>query len=75
MSKYSDVDEENKLRLFMDEEEEREYLEETYERVRQNPRFYLDNLPHLDMFRTRFKHDYPYDDYKTETLLYFFGMD
>jgi len=57
MNEFSDVDEENKLRLFMDKDQEREYLDEVYERVARNPRFYLDNLPDLDTFRTRFKHD------------------
>jgi len=75
MNEFSDVDEENKLRLFMDKDQEREYLDEVYERVARNPRFYLDNLPDLDTFRTRFKHDYPYDDYKAETLLYYYGME
>jgi len=67
----SEVDMENKLRLFMDKETEREYLDEVYERVKQNPRFYLDNLPDLHMFRTRFKNYKPYSEYSDKTLKYF----
>jgi hypothetical protein len=51
----SELDRENKLWLFMDAEEERAYVDEVYERVAGNPRFYLDNLDKLDTFRTRFK--------------------
>jgi len=67
----SELDRENKLHLFMDKETEREYLDEVYERVRENPRFYLDNLPELDMFRTRFKNYKPYSDYNEGLFVYF----
>jgi len=67
----SELSYENRLHKFMSKEEEREYLDEVYERVRRNPRFYLDNLAELDMFRTRFKNYKPYNDYKSGTLSYF----
>jgi hypothetical protein len=69
--KRSDYDKENRLWMFMDAEEEKEYVEECYERVIDNPRFYLDNLERLDMFRTRYKRYKPYKDYKSETFKYF----
>jgi len=69
----SELSYENRLHQFMPKEKEKEYLEEVYERVMRNPRFYLDNLPELDMFRTRFKNYKPYDKYNDKTLMYFFG--
>jgi len=67
----SELSYENRLHQFMSKEEEKEYLEEVYERVLRNPRFYLDNLAELDMFRTRFKNYKPYSEYKSGTLSYF----
>lgn len=67
----SDLDRENKLRLFMTKGEERAYVEEVYERVIANPRFYLDNLENLDMFRTRFKRYKPYSDYDERVFKHF----
>ena len=61
----SEYDRENKLWLFMTLEEEREFVDEVLSRVRRNPRFYLDNLDKLDVFRTRFvryKRDSEFDE-------------
>ena len=62
---------ENKLWLFMDAEEERRYLDEVYMRVIRNPRFYLDNLDKLDVFRTRFIRYEPYWEYDESVFKYF----
>jgi len=67
----SELSYENRLHKFMSKEEEKAYLDEVYERVRKNPRFYLDNLAELNMFRTRFKNYKPYSEYKSGTLSYF----
>lgn len=52
--KRSKYDLENDLSLFMDIDEERNYYEEVLQRVIQNPRYYLDNLDELYVFRCSF---------------------
>lgn len=71
MTEKSSLDRENKLWLFMTSEEERRYVDEVYARVIRNPRFYLDNLEKLDMFRTRFKRYKPYEDYDEKVFKHF----
>lgn len=62
---------ENRLWLCMTYEEEKRFLDEVYERVKRNPRFYLGNLDKLDMFRTRFKNYKPYKEYDEKVFKYF----
>lgn len=50
---------ENKLWLFMSYDEEQAYYEEVLQRVINNPRFYLDHLDELSVFRCSFIHYYP----------------
>lgn len=50
----SDYDKENKLCMFMDLDEQKVYYSEVLERVFRNPRFYLDNLDELSVFRVSF---------------------
>lgn len=47
-------DMENKLWLFMSKDEERAYFNEVCDRIINNPRFYLDNLDDLSVFRCSF---------------------
>ena len=50
----SNYDRENKLWLFMDYDSEKEYYEEVLQRVINNPRFYLNELDGLYVFRCSF---------------------
>jgi hypothetical protein len=50
----SELDYANKLWHFMDKAEEKAYYDEVLERVIHNPRFYLDNLDDLSVFRVSF---------------------
>ena len=50
----SEYDLDNKLWHWMTLEEERAYYEEVCQRVINNPRFYLDNLDDLYVFRCSF---------------------
>jgi hypothetical protein len=50
----SEYDRENYLWHFMTIEEQREYYDEVLTRVINNPRFYLDNLEELDVFKVSF---------------------
>jgi len=54
--KASNLDRENKLWLFMNKEDEREYFNEICDRIIRDPRFYLDNLERLDTFVVSFIH-------------------
>ena len=47
----------------MDREEEERYYNEILERMIRNPRFYLDNLEDLYLFRVSFRYYYPERDY------------
>lgn len=42
---------ENRVGYFMSKEEEEEFYQETLRRIIHNPRFYLDNLDDLHVFR------------------------
>lgn len=64
MKKMFNLNMENKLWLFMTREEEEEYYNEVLDRVIANPRFYLDNLDELSVFRVSFK-KYKAQKYKT----------
>lgn len=57
----SELDISNKLWKFMTYEEEQAYYHEVLERVIRNPRFYLDHLDELSVFRVSFLHYYPED--------------
>lgn len=47
----SELDTNNKLWMFMDINEEHCYFDEVCTRIINNPRFYLDNLNELNVFR------------------------
>jgi hypothetical protein len=47
-------DMESKLYMFMSKDEEREYFNNVCDRVINNPRYYLDNLETLNVFRVSF---------------------
>lgn len=49
----------NCLWHFMEYDEEQAYYHEILERVIKNPRFYLDHLDELSVFRVSFLHYYP----------------
>lgn len=55
----SNFDKENRLWLFMSKEEEDAYFAEVLERVARDPRWYLDNLSELSVFRVRFENYKP----------------
>lgn len=47
----SELDSNNKLWMFMSIDEERAYFSEVCDRIISNPRFYLDHLEELSVFR------------------------
>jgi len=63
--KTTEYDIHNKLWEWMTYEEEKEYYAEILERVIANPRYYLDNLDDLYVFRVSFLR---YDPEKTKDL-------
>lgn len=64
MSKtFNSLAAENKLWEFMPSEEEHAYYEEVLRRVIHNPRYYLDNLDELSVFRVSFIYYYPEKKY------------
>jgi hypothetical protein len=56
--RMSDYDRENRLWVFMTEEEEKEYFFDVCDRVISNPRYYLDNLDDLFVFLCRKRNIY-----------------
>jgi hypothetical protein len=54
--KASNLDREDKLWFFMDKLEERKFFEEVCDRIIKNPRYYLDNLDELYVFKVSFIH-------------------
>jgi hypothetical protein len=60
----SSYDAENKLGLFMELHEEKAYYQEVLQRIINNPRYYLDNLDDLYVFRVSFIEYKPYKEYK-----------
>lgn len=50
----SNFDQENKLWLFMDKDDEHKYFDEVCDRIIRNTRFYLDNIQELHTFRVSF---------------------
>jgi hypothetical protein len=54
--KASNLDREDKLWLFMSLEDEYNYFYEVCDRIISNPRYYLDNLDELYVFKVSFIH-------------------
>lgn len=48
--------------------DEKDWYAELLERVRRNPRFYLDNLSDFEVYRVSFINYDPYSEYKDGTL-------